>query len=100
MKDELADFLRAYLSGSKTMDDCYGWLSGVDWSGPGPDPEIRQILGSLELLAVEAYEGIRDESEFHEEAANFVAQATGSATAPEPRLAVATPASSEGVTGS
>ena len=99
MKDELADILRAYLSGSKTMDDCYMWLSGVDWSGPGPAPEIRQILGSLELLAIEAYEGIRDESEFHEEVANFVAQATGSAAAPESRLAVASSTSSEGVAG-
>ena len=100
MKDEFADILKAYLSGSKTMDDCYRWLSGVDWSGPGPAPEIRQILGSLELLAVEAYEGIRDESEFYEEAANFVAQATGPVAVPESRLVAAASASSDGVVGS
>lgn len=70
------EILREYLSGAKTMDDCYEWLAGVDWDDPCLESDMRKILGGLELLAIEAYEGIRNPSEFYEEASNLVANAT------------------------
>ncbi len=95
MNKELAEILRAYLLGAKTMDDCYEWLAGVDWNDPGLDSDLQKALGSFELLAIEAFEGIRDESEFYSEAADFVAKVTGSRySVPKSQVVAVSPASS------
>ena len=78
MNKELAEILRSYLLGMKTLGECYEWLMGVDWDDPCLDSEMRTSLGLFELLAIEAFEGIREESEFCEAASEFVAKETRS----------------------
>ena len=92
---ELADILTAYLAGWKTLFDCYVWLASVDWDDPVLDSDGQKILGLFELLSTDVLEGFRDETEFAQEASNFVAGATGSRyLVPKSQLAVASSASS------
>jgi hypothetical protein len=74
MNKELVEILRLYLLRIRTMSDCYEWLAGVDWDDPCLDSEMKNSLGMFELLAIEAFEGIRDESEFYDAASEFVAK--------------------------
>ncbi|MBI4310509.1 MAG: hypothetical protein HY681_01900 [Chloroflexi bacterium] len=74
---ELADVLLEYLLGRKDLAACNEWLVGVVWDGPSLDRNTRSLLGRLELLATEASEGLRPESEFAEAATQAVAQVLG-----------------------
>lgn len=75
---ELADVLTAYLSGRKSLSDICEWLAGVDWDDPSFDADSQSVVGLFELLATDVMEGIRPETEFAQEASDFVAAATGS----------------------
>lgn len=78
MNKELAEILRSYLLGMKTMSECYEWLAGVDWDDPCLDSEMKNTLGLFELLAIESFEGMRSESDFYGAASEFVAKETHS----------------------
>ena len=80
MRKELIDLLILYLQDIATLSDCYAWFSSVSWDDPEvhDDPELRRILGCLELLTMEAVEGMRPESEFRNAASSFVVGETGS----------------------
>lgn len=75
---ELSDVLTAYLSGWKSLGDFCEWLAGVDWDDPSFDADSQSVVGLFELLATDVMEGIRPETEFAQEASDFVAAATGS----------------------
>ena len=78
LKKELADILTAYLSGWKTLSDCYMWLASVDWDDPELDSDGQKVLGLFELLSTDVLEGFREEIEFASEASDFVAKETRS----------------------
>ena len=93
MRTELKSILTAYLQGWRPLADCYVWLSAVSWSDPalGLDSDLKETLGILELLATEASEGLRPESEFQEKAADIIAAWSNTRYAiygafPEPRV--------------
>lgn len=77
MRQELVELLKKYLLSEATLHDCYEWLVGVDWNDPWyrADTTLARDVGTLELLAIEALEGLRDESDFREEAGR-IAQST------------------------
>ena len=66
MRQELVKLLNEYLSGERSLDDCYEWLSGISWGDPQlrTDPTLKNSLGRLELLATEVAEKLRPEREF------------------------------------
>ena len=76
MRTELANLSTAYLMGWKTIRDCAEWLAGIDWDDPSLDSESLNFVGRLELLATEVLEGLRPESDFWQESAEFVARET------------------------
>jgi hypothetical protein len=78
MRGELRDLLTAYLAGWKSIIDCAEWLASLRWDDPGLDAQTRAVAGSLELVATEVMEGIRPESDFWREAADYVAGEKGS----------------------
>ena len=78
LKKELSEILAAYLSGWKTIGDLYEWLAGVNWDEGNLDADAKQILGTIELLATEVFEGMREEDELLQEASDFVARITRS----------------------
>ena len=80
MRKELIDLLVLYLQDIATLSDCYVWFFSVSWDDPEvqDDSELRRILGCLELLATEAVEGMRPESEFRDVASSFVVGETRS----------------------
>ena len=75
--EELVQILQSYLISAKTLEECAEWLAGVDWDDPDFTPEAKEPVGMFELLAVDIFEGLRDEGEFREASANFIASATG-----------------------
>lgn len=94
---ELSDVLTGYLSGWKSLGDFCEWLAGVDWDDPSFDSDSQSVVGLFELLAVDALEGIRPETEFAQEASDFVAATTGARYAvlrPQPNAAAFTPSAS------
>lgn len=94
---ELSDVLTAYLSGWKSLGDFCEWLAGVDWDDPSFDSDSQSVVGLFELLATDVMEGIRPETEFAQEASDFVAATTGSRYAvrrPQPNAAAFTPSAS------
>ena len=95
LKKELSEILAAYLSGWKTLFDCYVWLASVDWDDPTLDSDGQKVLGLFELISTDVLEGFRDEIEFAREASDFVAKATGSRYfVPKSQAAVVSSASS------
>ena len=63
------------------LGECVEWLASVDWDDPDLTPEERESLGQFELLLTEIAEGLREESEFREAAAGFVAARTDTVSA-------------------
>ena len=94
---ELSDALTAYLAGRKPLGDFCEWLAGVDWNDPSFDSDSQSVVGLFELLAADVMEGFRPETEFAQEASDFVAAKTGSRYAvrsPQPNAAAFTPSAS------
>lgn len=94
---ELSDALTAYLSERKSLSDFCEWLAGVDWDDPSFDSDSQSVVGLFELLATDVMEGFRPETEFAQEASDFVAAKTGSRYAvrsPQPDAAAFTPSAS------
>lgn len=90
---ELSDVLTAYLAGRKSISDFCEWLAGVDWNDPSFDSDSQSVIGLFELLAADVLAGFRPETEFAQEASDFVAAATGSRYAvrgPQPDAAAFT----------
>lgn len=76
---ELSDALTAYLSERKSLSDICEWLASVDWNDPSFDSDSQSVVGLFELLATDVMAGIRPETEFAQEASDFVVAAkTGS----------------------
>lgn len=73
MDREFIDLIGDYLAGRKSTTDCREWLAGIDWYAPDLSAEDKEVLGLLELLAIEVLEGMRPEVEFRQEAADVVA---------------------------
>ena len=72
--NELTEILQSYLAGSLSLAGWVEWLARVDWEDPGLTQEERDCLGQFELLSTEISDGIREEREFGEAAAQVVAQ--------------------------
>lgn len=74
MRQELVNLLSKYLSGEKSLDDCYEWLSGVSWDSLElrTDPTLKNSLGRLELLATEAAEKMRPRRDFQRAASEIM----------------------------
>ena len=74
MRQDLIDLLNKYLLSQATLHDCYEWAAGVDWDDPAYqlDTALVREIGTLELLAIESLEGLREESEFRNAAKRAV----------------------------
>lgn len=74
MRQELIELLNRYLWAEVDLHACYEWLAGISWDDPEfrADLDFVSVVGALELLALEALESIRPESEFKFEAARFL----------------------------
>jgi uncharacterized protein with von Willebrand factor type A (vWA) domain len=66
--------LQGYLMGGRGLAECAEWLAGIDWDDPKLTREEKDALGLFELLLTEVAEGLREEREFREAAAEFVAK--------------------------
>ena len=79
IKEELVDFLQSYLLDDVQLADVNDWLSGILWDDQEVlgDQGLMKILGSLELLALEALEGLRLEQELIDAATQVVWDSTG-----------------------
>ena len=75
MNREFINLLTAYLIGWKTIVDINEWISSVDWDDL--NSEAQNTIGRFELLVTEVLEGLREESEFSQEAMEYVAEITG-----------------------
>ncbi len=82
--NELLILLQGYLTSGKSLVECSEWLAGVDWDDPELNAAEREILGTLELLITEKSEGMREESDFHEDTTRFVADQAGMVLAKVP----------------
>jgi hypothetical protein len=76
LMNELLPVLQGYLKSSKNLRDCAEWLASVDWDDPELAEHEKKAIGLFELLATDISEGFRDESEFRDTAAKFVATST------------------------
>ena len=74
MYQDMLNVLESYLLGWMSLDDCYEWLAGISWDDPNvtDDPQFKDALGRMELLATEAVEGLRPTSEFEQLAVQLV----------------------------
>ena len=70
---ELVQLMQSYLRGASSMDDCADWLAGVDWDDPELTKGDMETVGGFVLVLTEISEGLREEAEFRQDAANFVA---------------------------
>ena len=70
---ELVQLMQSYLRGASSMDDCADWLAGVDWDDPKLTKGDMETVGGFVLVLTEISEGLREEAEFRQDAANFVA---------------------------
>ena len=70
---ELVQLMQSYVRGASSMEDCADWLAGVDWDDPELTKGDMEIVGGFVLVLTEISEGIREEAEFRQDAANFVA---------------------------
>ena len=70
---ELVQLMQSYLRGASSMDDCADWLAGVDWDDPELTKDDMETVGGFVLVLTEIFEGLREEAEFRQDAASFVA---------------------------
>ena len=70
---ELVQLMQSYLRGASSMDECADWLAGVDWDDPELTKGDMETVGGFVLVLTEISEGLREEAEFRQDAANFVA---------------------------
>ncbi len=75
---ELAKVVRCYLNEESTLRDLADWLAGsFPWGEARISSAAQQWAGTFELLATEALEGLRPESDLRDEAKNFLSRKTG-----------------------
>ena len=71
-REQLIVLLCAYLSGKKSLSDCSEWFSSLNWDDFGLCIFDTGLVGHLELLCCEAFEGLRPENEFREATSKFI----------------------------
>ena len=74
--NELITLLRCYLASSRSFVECSEWLAGVDWDDTNLADADKETVGLFEMLTTEVAEGLREEREFREAAAEFLSRKT------------------------
>ena len=72
MSIELMRKVTEYLNNRQTLADFAEWLSSINWDKGSLDIEAQGILGRLELILTEVFEGLRPELDFRREISKLV----------------------------